>query len=192
MSGQTVSGNYIFHDRSSNYSVSYCNFSKSITDSRIQKRIGKVEVTDEPPTPVMFHAEKRSGNIRKTELITYTHVLINQGGGMSTNGKFTAPKAGHYMFVLSGEADYQWVLVNINLQRNGRIIKKYEVNADGGSIDRTLSKPFMLTLKKGDVVFLENVARLRAIEHAFDWDIDNYFTVDSKKPFTFSGYRMTT
>jgi hypothetical protein len=150
MSGQTVSGNYIFHDRSSNYSVSYCNFSKSITDSRIQKRIGKVEVTDEPPTPVMFHAEKRSGNIRKTELITYTHVLIiNQSINQSTNGKFTAPKAGHYMFVLSGEADYQWVPVNINLQRNGRIIKKYEVNA-------RLSEPFMLTLKKGDVVFLEN------------------------------------
>jgi hypothetical protein len=150
-------------------------------------RYGKVDVTDKPPTPdpVMFHAERRSNNIKLPGLIAYTDVLINHGGGMSTDGKFTAPEPGYYMFVLSGTAQYQYVQVNIKLQRNDGTTEEYEVyeNDGGSSIARTLDKTFMLTLNKGDIVFLEN----DAVHSTKD-----SFNVNSLKPFTFSGYRMTT
>jgi hypothetical protein len=191
MSGQTVSGNYIFRDgSSSNYSVSYCDFSKSITDLQIQKRIGKVDVTDKPPRPdaVMFHASRTSGDsgtnyIKIQGRISFTKIDINHGGGMLVDGTFTAPRAGEYIFFVSGTGHQNHVQLRFKHKTNQGILQSYTIyKTTKDNNVRTLSKTIVLTLGMGDVVHIENDRT------------DNYgfISVGEDTPFTFSGYRLPT
>jgi hypothetical protein len=190
MSGQTVSGNYIFRDgSSSNYSVSYCDFSKSITDLQIQKRIGKVDVTDKPPRPdaVMFHASRTSGDsgtdyIKIQGTISYTKVDINHGGGMLVDGTFTAPRAGEYIFFVSGTAYQDNVQLSFKHKTKQGILQIDTIvkSTNGNYFLRTVSKTIMLTLGLGDVVHIENDQRGDSVYIKFT------------HPFTFSGYRLPT
>jgi hypothetical protein len=189
MSGQTVSGNYIFRDNSSNFSVSYCDFSKSLTDPAMQNRIGKVVVMDKPPTPdvVLFHAERTTpdfgGSYMNTNgLIRFDSVPINHGDGMSNNGRFTAPISGDYMFVLSGTTNDRNLELSFSHRKQGGDTSTYIMkDSDSDRYTRILTKTFVLHLDVGDVVHTE-------IVNGGTYGLK----VSEKYPFTFSGYRFPT
>lgn len=205
MTGQTVSGNYIFREGSSGYSVYYCDFSKLISDTEFQKRLGTVRLSDN----AMFHAVKTvstdkphyaprsysqrrgysttaapnlaEGYIYNSGQISFTNVVINYGEGMALNGTFKAPQPGNYMFIISGTSYYTNVKLSLKHAKRDGSVMSYSVYDIMSTRSRTLTKTFVLTLDANDEITVWN-----------DVDLQKSIQVAADTPFSFSGYRVPT
>jgi len=153
--GHTLSGFYDVKSSSSQIASTYCDFSKSSTETGYETRYGFVDVKS---APVHFFVV-RFTSWNTTGTMPFEKEYLNLGGGMNlASGVFTAPKAGIYAFTFmglgqgsnSGYAGFGGVY----LQRNSaNVAMGYSViNGATSYTSAVVSVEATLKLDKGDTI----------------------------------------
>jgi len=168
--GHTLSGFYDVKGSSTQISSTYCDFSKSPTETGYETRYGFVDVKS---SPVHFFVV-RTSEWSTPGTIPFEKEYLNLGSGMNlASGVFTAPKAGTYAFFFKGKgsgigsgfAGYGAVF----LQRNGMDIAEgySRINGATGGYS-TLSVHATLKLNKGDTITIRYTEGIIFSNGSFD------------------------
>jgi len=163
--GHTLSGFYDVKSGNNNQQIlsTYCDFTKSSTETGYETRYGSVAVET---SPIHFFVT-RTSSWSTIGTMPFEKEHLNLGGGMNlTSGVFTAPKAGIYAFNFKGDgygtgsnssgpyAGYG----DVYLQRNGADVAK-SVSQINGAISNswtTISVQGTLKLNKGDRITIRH------------------------------------
>jgi len=157
--GHTLSGFYDVKSSSTQIASTYCDFSKSSTESGYETRYGFVDVKS---SPVHFFVT-RTTNWNTPGTMPFQKEYLNLGSGMNINtGVFTTPKAGIYIFSFNGIGSETssglagWG--GVNLQRNGADVSEGVSRILGATSDTlsTVSVHGTLKLNKGDTVAIRH------------------------------------
>ena len=156
--GESVSGYYPILDSSSgDFEMVYCDMTRPATDANIQRNSGRfVLTTNDLPDPIEFEAVRTRDIYDDQGTVDFDSVPVNVGGGMSTNGSFTAPQSGRYRFDIAGQICHKIVSFTVRLNR----VEKVAAFMDEISYDRRLvSVSFGLSLQANQTISLEVAGR---------------------------------
>jgi len=153
--GHTLNGFYDVKGETSNQiEATYCDFTKSSTETGYETRYGFVDVKS---SPVHFFVI-RTTSWNTTGTMPFQKAYLNLGGGMNlTSGVFTTPKAGTYEFFFKGDgfgtsSSYAG-FGSVFLQRNGIEIAQGFSRINGATSGHSaLSVHGTLKLNKGDTI----------------------------------------
>ena len=131
----------------------YCDMTRPATDADIQRNSGRfVLTTNDLPDPIEFEAVRTRDIYDDQGTVDFDSVPVNVGGGMSTNGSFTAPQSGRYRFDIAGQIRNKIFSFTVRLNR----VEKVAAFMDEISYDRRLvSVSFGLSLQANQTVSLE-------------------------------------
>ncbi|CAC5390521.1 C1QL [Mytilus coruscus] len=146
----------------------------------LEENDGKCDCTGSGPDKVAFMAKNSAAlqNIPSKSVIVYNTVVANLGNGYdSSNGIFTAPSNGVYIFSWTvlchhGKSFFTYLILN------GSTIAKNYASAGGVADHASGSQNVILEIKKNDKVFI----RIQ------DGTTGQYMYGDSWS--TFSGYKL--
>jgi len=157
--GHTLSGFYDVKSSSSQIASTYCDFSKSSTETGYETRYGFVDVKS---SPVHFFVV-RTSEWSTPGTMPFEKEYLNLCGGMNlASGVFTAPKAGIYAFSFKGMGFETTSTYSgrggVLLQRNGADVAIGYSAIKGATPDTwaTLSVHGTLKLNKGDTITIRH------------------------------------
>jgi len=123
--GHTLSGFYDVKSSSTQIASTYCDFSKSSTETGYETRYGFVDVKS---SPVHFFVVRQSSWSTLNVPMKFDVEKLNLGGGMNIgSGVFTVPKAGTYTYSFQGTANGVVTgdatgYCRVSLRRNGESV----------------------------------------------------------------------
>jgi len=158
--GHTLSGFYDVKSSSTQISSTYCDFSKSPTETGYETRYG---FNDVKSVPVHFFVT-RTSDWSTVGTMLFEKEYLNLGGGMNlASGVFTAPKAGIYAFSFTGSgsgtsATYSNGFGSVYLQRNGADVARgySSINGANEGTRSTVSVHGTLKLNRGDTITIRH------------------------------------
>jgi len=152
--GHTLSGFYDVKGSSSQIASTYCDFSKSSTETGYETRYGFFDVKS---APVHFFVT-RTSSWSTLGTVPFEKEYLNLGGGMNlANGVFTAPKAGTYAFSFKGMGSatgsgYAGFGTTFLQKNNVDVAEGYSQTPGATSGYPTFSVHATLKLNKGDTI----------------------------------------
>jgi len=154
--GHTLSGFYDIKSSSTQIASTYCDFSKSSTETGYETRYGFVDVKS---SPVHFFVTRTSDWSTPESTLPFEKEHLNLGGGMNlASGVFTAPRAGIYSFSFKGTANgsnkgTSIGYADVNLKRNGVSVSGGYSNVYAATYGYiTISTDATLKLNVGDQI----------------------------------------
>ena len=191
------SGYFIFPDESKNiYVLNHCNFSYPVQDERIQTKINALKLGK---TTAFAATGIRSSNGQ----IAFSKVHFNEKNGLGSNGVFTAPEKGYYLFFLTAKT------ASSSVQIVAKHSRGEEFSLDDKASDLKLSSCRYYDTCGGycsnewkdcDLSFSGSMSKTRTVSGSFSFffeenenlrlQINSGSIASGRQFFSFSGYKL--